>query len=146
MPTPVPSPIPTDPQQFGAYLTGLQAQGQDYKDRTARQFEVYRQASEAQGADYAQARQTQGDQYAAARQAQGDQYSADMRAYSNTRANWQESREKAIGSAEGRLEAIYDNYSQAFRGSLAERWDALLAIMAGLLVVVLIFQKRKDVV
>ena len=135
MPTPVPSPIPTDPQQFGAYLTGLQAQGQDYKDRTARQFEVYRQASEAQGADYAQARQTQ-----------GDQYSADMRAYSNTRANWQESREKAIGSAEGRLEAIYDNYSQAFRGSLAERWDALLAIMAGLLVVVLIFQKRKDVV
>jgi hypothetical protein len=110
------------------------------------QFEAYRQASEAQGADYAQARQAQGDQYAAEREAQGRQYAADMQAYSNVRAAWQENREKAIGSAEGRLEAIYDNYNQAFGGSLADRWGPLLLIMAGLLLAVLIFQKRKDVV
>jgi len=44
------------------------------------------------------------------------------------------------------LETIYDNYGRAFRGSLAERWAALLGIMGGLLLAVLVVQKRKDVV
>jgi hypothetical protein len=69
-----------------------------------------------------------------------------MRLYGDARAAWQESREKAIGSAEAVLGAIYDNYGHAMQGSLYLRWLALGVIIILLLGVVLAFQKRKDVV
>ena len=69
-----------------------------------------------------------------------------MREYGDERAEWQKNREKAISSAEGVLENIFDNYEQAFKGSVAARWLIILAIMLVLTATILIFQKRKDVV
>ena len=69
-----------------------------------------------------------------------------MQIYGDERAEWQESREKAISSAEAMLGTIYDNYQQTFEGSVFGRWVTMSLIMVGLLVFVLVFQKRKDVV
>jgi hypothetical protein len=91
---------------------------------------------------YLNDRQHQGEEYVAARQRQGQEYAEAMRAYGNMRAD----REKAIGSAEALLGAIYDNYGRALKGTVAERWGILLTIMAGLLALILFFQRRKDVV
>jgi len=67
-----------------------------------------------------------------------------MRTYGDACAEWQESREKAISSAEGLLATIYDTYQPVFSGTPGERWGALLAIMAGLLALMAGFQKLKD--
>jgi hypothetical protein len=113
---------------------------------TLDQFTEYRADSQYQGDVYSQLRTQQGDEYAALRQIQGDEYKQAMQAYGDERANWQESREKAISSAEALLETTYDNYGRAFRGTVISRWFALTVIMAVLTVLVTYFQKRKDVV
>jgi len=159
LPTPWPTltspPLPADPQLLGSYLFTLQTQGEIYQATAVAQFEAYAEAREAQGRDYASAReaqgqeyadvrQAQGDDYAAQREAQGDEYAGLMRTYGDARAEWQESREKAISSAEGLLATIYDTYQPVFSGTPGERWGALLAIMAGLLALMAGFQKLKD--
>ena len=58
--------------------------------------------------------------------------------------SWEESGK--IRSAEALLGSLYDNYHRAFRGSLLSRWGALIAIMSGLLILVVVFQRRKDAV
>lgn len=146
LPSPTAYPTPPDPRELLAYMNQRQAQGQAYQDEILQQFAQYRLDSQAQGAAYAEQRTSQGDAYAALRQAQGDAYREAMRAYGDQRAQWQESREKAISSAEALLETAYDNYGRAFRGSAFQRWVALLAIMAGLVILIVFFQRRKDVV
>ena len=91
-------------------------------------------------------RTAQGDVYADLRQAQGDEYAEAMGVYGDDRAIWQESRDKATSSAEALLGSIYDNYHQAFVGSVIGRWVILLVIQLGLLLAILVAQKRKDVV
>ena len=99
------------------------------------QMEGYRLESEDQGQIYSDIRS-----------AQGDEYQELMRTYGDERSEWQENREKAISSAEGVLETIYDNYGRAFTGSVTRRWLVMTGLMFGFLGIVLIFQKRKDVV
>ncbi|MBI4769306.1 MAG: ABC transporter permease, partial [Chloroflexi bacterium] len=134
-PTPRPPPVPSDPQQLPAFLAALAEQGDEYRAQVNEQFDEYRAASEAQGEEYSQAREAQGEEYASA-----------MRAYGEARASWQESREKAVGRAEATLGIIYDNYRQAFTGTLAARWAAMLGLMVLFLALALFFQKRKDAV
>ena len=69
-----------------------------------------------------------------------------MVAYGDQRSAYEEARQKAINSAEAILKTIYDNYGRAFRGTVMERWGILGGIIAGLLGLLLFFQKRKDVV
>ena len=59
---------------------------------------------------------------------------------------WETKRGKAIATAEGKIKAIWDNYGRTFKGGLMERWLAMSGIMAVVLVLVIVFQKRKDVV
>ncbi|MBI4315978.1 MAG: FHA domain-containing protein [Chloroflexi bacterium] len=146
LPTAEPPPVPANPAQFRAYLATAQAQGNTYREATTAQFEEYRRAGKAQGDEYGDALQAQGDEYATRRLAQFDDYAEAMRAYGDERAAWEASREKAIRSAEGLLGSLYDNYHRAFRGSLLSRWGALIAIMSGLLILVVVFQRRKDAV
>jgi ABC-type multidrug transport system ATPase subunit/pSer/pThr/pTyr-binding forkhead associated (FHA) protein len=145
-PTPLPlppaPPPPSDPRLLPGYLATVQEQGQEYQTAAADQLAAYFQARQDQTLTYLNDRQHQGEEYAAARQHQGQEYAEAMRAYGNMRAD----REKAIGSAEALLSAIYDNYGRALKGTVAERWGILLTIMAGLLALILFFQRRKDVV
>ena len=146
MPSLTPLPTPSDFMKMNEYMDQRQVQGQEYQDSILDQFDQYRIDSQIQGQEYSTLRTTQGDEYAGLRQTQGDQYSTDMRAYGDQRAAWQETREKAISSAEGLLGSIYDNYGHAMGGGLVKRWVALICINIFLLVAILYFQRRKDVV
>jgi ABC-type multidrug transport system ATPase subunit/pSer/pThr/pTyr-binding forkhead associated (FHA) protein len=146
LPTLTPFPMPSNPALMQSYMDQSRDQGQVYQNMTLDQFTEYRADSQYQGDVYSQLRTQQGDEYAALRQIQGDEYKQAMQAYGDERANWQESREKAISSAEALLETTYDNYGRAFRGTVISRWFALTVIMAVLTVLVTYFQKRKDVV
>ncbi len=146
LPSLTPYPTPSDPREMDAYMDQRQEQGNEYQDSILGQFDGYREDSKAQGADYSEVRTAQGDEYAELREVQGDEYSSAMTVYGDERAEWQESREKAINSAEAVLGSIYDNFQQAFRGTVIGRWAIMGTIMSVLLVAVLVFQKRKDVV
>ena len=146
LPSLTPYPTPSDPREMDTYMDQRQDQGNEYQDSILGQFDGYRDDSKEQGAAYSDVRTQQGDQYADFREQQGDEYATAMEKYGDERAEWQESRDKAINSAEAVLGSIYDNFSQAFRGTVVGRWSILGVIMAVLLVTVLVFQKRKDVV
>ena len=146
LPSPTLLPTPADPRMLQGYIGQQQAQGQAYQASILDQFDQYRVQSEDQGHAYADLLTKQGNDYSTLRQAQGDEYQQAMHAYGDARSQWQESREKAINSAEALLGIFYDNYGRALKGTVAERWLALLGIMSGLTVLVLFFQRRKDVV
>ncbi len=146
LPSLTPYPTPSNPRDMDSYMDLREEQGQEYQDSILGQFDGYREDSQEQGAEYSTVRTGQGDQYAALREAQGDEYAAAMTAYGDERAEWQESREKAINSAEAVLGSIYDNFQQAFGGTVVGRWTIMGVIMAALMGLVLVFQKRKDVV
>ena len=135
LPSPTPNPTPADPREMGNYMDLQQEQGTAYQDKIMAQMEVYRKDSE-----------TQGELYSEMRSAQGDEYQDLMRGYGDERAQWQEDREKAISSAEGIIETIYDNYGRAFTGSVANRWLIMTGLMLIFIGIVLVAQKRKDVV
>ena len=69
-----------------------------------------------------------------------------MQDYGDQRADYEKVRQKAISGSEAMLETVYDNYGRAFKGTAAQRWVTLGIIMAVLVVFLVIFQKRKDVV
>lgn len=146
LPSLTPYPTPSDPTEMNTYMDQRQEQGNEYQDSILGQFDGYREESKAQGVEYSDVRTEQGDEYAERREVQGDEYADAMTVYGDERAEWQESREKAINSAEAVLGSIYDNFQQAFRGSVVGRWTIMVAIMIVLMVAVLVFQKRKDVV
>ena len=135
LPSPTPNPTPADPREMGTYMELQQEQGSAYQDDIMAQMEVYRRDSEVQG-----------EQYSEMRSAQGDEYQELMREYGDERASWQEDREKAISSAEGIIETIYDNYGRAFTGSVTNRWLIMSGLMLIFIGIVLVAQKRKDVV
>jgi hypothetical protein len=146
LPSPTPYPTPSNPALMADYMDDRTEQGSEYQDQILAQFEDYRLESQEQGAWYSDLRTEQGDEYKDLRQEQGDEYSEAMQAYGDERAEWQEARDKAISSAEGVLGAIYDNFPQIYEGSVFGRWMTTGGIILGLLGLVLVFQKRKDVV
>ncbi len=146
LPSPTPLPTPADPMAFGEYMAQSQSQGSRYQDAILAQFDEYRRLSEVQGAVYSDLRTLQGDEYASLRQQQGDDYRVAMQRYGDERSAYEQARQKAISGAEALLETVYDNYGQAFQGTVAGRWARLGGIMGGLVVLLLVFQKRKDVV
>jgi ABC-type multidrug transport system ATPase subunit len=139
---PTPLPQPADPTQFSSYIAVSQGQVRDYQQSLFGQLTEYVQAGQDQLLKYVNARQAQGDEYGQTLQAQGQEFAGQIRAFGVTRAD----QEKAIGSAEAILGTIYDNFGRAFRGGLAERWLAMVAIILVLLGLVLGLQKLKDVV
>jgi hypothetical protein len=149
-PTPLPSltpyPTPRSYEAFPGYLDRILQQSEEYQKLVADQFEQYRLDSLIQGKTYSERRTAQGDEYADLQQAQGDEYSELMRIYGDERAAWQESRVKAISSAEALLAAFYDKFHQVFAGSIIGRWAIMLLIQLGLFLLIVLAQKRKDVV
>ena len=106
----------------------------------------YQDDSQAQGMYYSDLLTQQGDIYADLREDQGEEYQTAMQAYGDERSEYEETQQTAVMSAEAIIETIYDNYGQAFRGSVMGRWTILSVIMLVLVVALLVFQKRKDVI
>ncbi|MGQ9555505.1 MAG: FHA domain-containing protein [Anaerolineae bacterium] len=158
-PYPSPTPLPMLQASSGGVFAKppSQAEMEDYQRRSREQGEEYRKLLEAQGQEYADMRQAQDDQYQALREEQsdeyaiamreqGDEYSDAMRRYGDEREAWQRNREKAISAAEGNIKMIVGSYGSAFSGTVFERWFAMSVIMLVLFIMVIAFQKRKDVV
>ena len=134
-PTFTPLPTPEDPANFDAYMDDSQAQGDEYQD-----------LREGQGDEYQDLREQQGDEYQDLREQQGDDYQESSEGYADERSEWQRNREQAIGGAEGMLKSIFEGYGHAFRGSYIGRWVIMSVIALGMLILIIIFQKRKDTV
>jgi len=132
-PTMTPWPTPSNPADLGGYMDDMQAQGGEYQD-----------LRQAQGDEYQDLREEQGDAYQDLREKQGDEYEDAMKGYADERADWQRHREQAIGGAEGLLKSIFEGYGRAFQGSYTTRWVMTCLILAGLLGLTIVFQKRKD--
>jgi hypothetical protein len=144
--SPTPLPTPANPMDMDAYMDDQRAQGQEQQDAIMGQFEEYRHESQDQGQVYADLMDAQGDEYVDLRQTQGDDYEEQMQDYGDERAEWVKNREKAINSAEMLLGGMYDDYGYVFRGTIIKRWVILCVIMVVYMLIMLIFQKRKDVV
>ena len=80
------------------------------------------------------------------REAQGDEYADQMTAYGDAKADWQRKRERAIQGAEGLLKSVFDNYGRTFKGSITSRWVAMILITLVLLIFIILYQKRRDVI
>jgi hypothetical protein len=125
-PYPTPKPLPT-PGMFDdqeAYAKKRERQGQEYQKRREEQGEEYRKLTEQQFTEY---------------QNRSEQYGEDLR-------DWQSDREKAVRGAEGMIDGIYKTYAPALEGNVEMGWLALGVISIVVLVLTMIFQKRKDVI
>ena len=146
LPTLTPLPTPSDPTKMGQYMDDAKKQGDEYRKLSVDQGDLYRKAREKQGDQYQNVRVKQGTDYEKLRSQQGDEYAAAMKKYGDEREDWQRNREKAISAAENKIKAVLDNFGHTFKGSVASRWLAMVAIMAVVFVLIIVFQKRKDVI
>jgi ABC-type multidrug transport system ATPase subunit len=123
-PTPKPLPTPGLLDDQNAYARKREQQGQDYQKKREQQGEEYRTLTEKQFSDY---------------QDEMEGYGEDLRA-------WQSDREKAVRGAEGMIEGVYKLYKPALSGDVEKGWMALGIISVVVLVLTMVFQKRKDVI
>jgi ABC-2 type transporter len=122
--TPTSIPLPSNPAQLPQYQAALQAQMAQYMKGQIGQAGAYTQAVQDQYKDYI----------------------TRVGTYTTDEQDWQTQRQATIGSAERQLERIMDLYGPAFSGTVATRWWNLAAIVAGLLILIFVFQKLKDIV
>jgi ABC-type multidrug transport system ATPase subunit/pSer/pThr/pTyr-binding forkhead associated (FHA) protein len=134
-PTMTPLPTPENPADFDAYMDEMELQGDEYQE-----------LRQQQGDEYQDLRQQQGDEYRDLREGQGDEHEVAMEGYADDLTEWQQDREQAIGGAEGMLKSIFESYGHAFQGRTESRWITMSIIMAGVLGLIVFFQRRKDVV
>jgi gas vesicle protein len=142
VPQPTPYPSPTPPPQPGlfgdmsAYQRQREKQGQEYQQLREKQGQEYQQAREKQGQEYQKLVEKQMQEF---EDRAGGEYQDKLRA-------WENKRRTAISTAEENIKVIYKNFGQAFGGTPVERWVPMTVIMFVVLALVMIFQKRKDVV
>ena len=144
--TPLPKPQTQDQGVLQKYEDDSKAQGEAYRKKMVDQGSAYQKVREQQGDVYTKQRTDQGDQYEKQRKAQGDEYRDAMQKYGDEREAWQTNRQKAISSAENKIDAVMDNFGRTFKGSVGSRWFAMSVIMLVVFGLVIFFQKRKDVV
>jgi ABC-type multidrug transport system ATPase subunit len=139
---PVKPPTPTPYPTFTPYPTPkpLPTPGM-FDDQQA-----YAKKREQQGADYQKKREAQGEEYRDLTEAQFEEYQDSMESYGEDLRGWQSDREKAVRGAEGMIEAIYKQYKPALEGDVEKSWLALGLISGVVLILIVIFQKRKDVI
>ena len=134
-PTLTPPPQPSSPQDQEAYQELLREQGEDYQD-----------LRQAQGDEYTILRENQGDQYQALREEQGEEFQDESEDWGEDLRDWESQREKAVQGAEGMIDKIYGDYEPAFEANVQTSWLALAIISIVVLVLTMVFQKRKDVI
>ena len=109
-------------------------------------MQQYQNDREKQGKEYADLRLQQGNDYGKLRTEQGDEYASAMKAYGNEREKWQRERARAISSAESTINAVWNKNITAFKGDAYSRWFVMCVIVLVEFGLLIVFQKRKDVV
>ncbi|MFC2023299.1 FHA domain-containing protein [Chloroflexota bacterium] len=123
-PTPKPPPKPQSQEEQDAYEKKREKQQKNYQDKLKKQGEEYRQEVEEDWDEYG---------------SQSKQWGEDLK-------DWQTEREKAVGGAEGYIDSILESYRPALAGDIATSWMSLGIISVVVLVLAMVFQKRKDVI
>ncbi len=142
LPSLTPYPTSENPEEFSQYMEDRLNQAGEYQVSVSEQFEQYRLDNIAQYEEYTHLRTSQVHEYADLREAQVDEYFTAMRTHNNERS----SRDKAVNRAEILLGSFYDNYHQIFQGTLVGRWVAIIFIQLGIFILIILAQKRKDLV
>ena len=114
-------------QQCDDYIDDLMAQQDEYSDEREEQMEDYQDERQEQMEDYQDSL-------------------TDPGGWSDEKQTWAENRQRAISSAEGVLKNMFDSYDYAFEGEVYTRWAWIGVLGLGLLGLIIVFQKRKDVV
>ena len=144
-------------KQFDGYRQTREAQFSDYQNQTKGQLEEYKKGVEGQFDIYQQDVRVQVENHIDSEIASMETYKEDvkqqftgyqkeMEDYGDTYSDWTRNRQEAIGAAETILGIVYDDYGRSFRGSVIARWIYILLICFAQFVLVLILQKRKDVI
>jgi hypothetical protein len=139
-------PTPSNQQDQAQYQDDREKQGEAYTDLREQQGDDYTALRQSQGDEYTALRQAQGDEYQAARESQGDEYEVAVTDWGESKADWEENRQKAINGAEGLIQTIFESYGHAFQGPYTTRWAWMAGIMALMLALIIVFQKLKDTV
>ena len=146
-PTPLPTPMPlptATPDMENPPTTMQQCQ-----DQAQQQCDEYIDDLIDQQEEYQDERQTQMETYQDERQAQMEGYQDSLTnpgGWSDEKQSWAEDRQRAISSAEGVLKNMFESYDYAFTGTVYSRWLWVGVLGLGFLVLIMIFQKRKDTV
>ncbi|MBN1487966.1 MAG: FHA domain-containing protein [Anaerolineae bacterium] len=77
---------------------------------------------------------------------QQEAYQEDMDNWIEEKSKWERDRQKAVSGAEGILKNMFDRYDYAFHGKPEARWATLGGLNLALFIMIIGFQKRKDVV
>ncbi len=125
-PYPVPTPLPTP---------GL------FDDQT-----IYQQKMKKQAQEYQKKREIQGEEYQKLIEGQFQEYQKASEQYGQDLQKQKMQQEKAIRGAEGIIKQIYQDFEEAFKGGLENRWLAMGGIIIVFFVLTLIFQTMKDVI
>jgi ABC-type multidrug transport system ATPase subunit len=144
-PTSLPPPTMTD-AGMAAYMSDVSAQQEEYFEERTYQQNTYVDIVKDINTDWVDDQSEQMEVFAEQSQDQYEIYAQQMETYGDDLANWQKNRQSAIGAAESILSTIYDNYGRTFRNTIFIRWIAQALIGFGFYILIIIFQRRKDVV
>jgi hypothetical protein len=133
-------------KQMEEYRQTREAQFTDYKGDVIVQFDEYQYVVKTQIAEAIDKETTSLEGYADNVENQYRGYETDVRAYGDTITDWERNRQEAIGSAEMLLSIIWNKYNGTFKGVVISRWFYNIVITFVEFILILILQKRKDVV
>lgn len=135
---PTPSPYPT----FTPYPTLTPPP----KPSALSEQEAYAKRREEQGQEYQALREEQGEEYRDLTEGQFEAYQDESEQYGDELRAWESDREKAVRGAEGLIESIYKAYGVTMEADVEQAWLALGIISGVVFALILVFQKRKDVI
>ncbi|MBI3362558.1 MAG: ABC transporter permease [Chloroflexi bacterium] len=128
-----------------AYNGEVQSLQQEYNDRVQRIREDYNRQVEAIRQQYADELNAYQVKVETAR-AEQERYRSAIEAYQQDYGEWQRARARSVAGAETMLANFYDRYGDVYAVNVPSRWLAQGGIIVGLFALILILQKRKDVV
>lgn len=153
-PTPMPTPIllyeleeyrDESMENNEAYFDERSEQMSSYYDTRSDQMSNYFDTVQDQFSDYSDEQEMSMEDYMELRQDQAETYSSALDEYGNDLADWQRNRQKAVSAAENVIKNVLEKFGRAFEGTVEQRWT-VLGIQSGIMfVLILIFQKRKDI-
>ncbi|NES20934.1 MAG: ABC transporter permease, partial [Symploca sp. SIO3E6] len=79
-------------------------------------------------------------------QKQVEQYQQDVDQWQQKYTTWKEKYEGAIGKAEAIISSFHKDYGATFNVNVSRHWSILASLIAGMFALIVVVQKRKDII
>ncbi|MCJ7625389.1 MAG: ABC transporter permease, partial [Anaerolineaceae bacterium] len=146
-PTSLPTPIMSSAGiNLSKFAQDVSTQQEEYFYERYVQLYIYQDSIKDDFSDWAEDQSEGMETFAEESKDQFETYADQMEIYGDNLADWEKDRQSAIGAAESILTSIYDDYGRTFRGSIINRWIAQSLLGFVFYILIIIFQRRKDVV